>query len=260
MLILPPGFLEDARTQSTYFDMKKTIFVFLALASAVQADLPAGSWSDDENWGIKATGSTVASSDGAGWYCPTTVYTFDNSISLKMDEVLTFSYDIANSGENVLTAVSFLATVDGSRKGISISRSDYSSADISLGIDVAQEGYKNNFADVFAFQQTNATDRVQKLTLKPEYTLSSVGNGTVTAEIRWDNEADAFMLTVSADTVTDSISVELGQSVTIEQLGVGLDGAAHSITSVSLSVVPEPATATLSLLALAGLAARRRRR
>ena len=57
----------------------------------------------------------------------------------------------------------------------------------------------------------------------------------------------------------DGITVEEGADLSV--IIAGADGGARTpLNYVSLQMVPEPTTATLSLLALAGLAARRRRR
>ena len=57
----------------------------------------------------------------------------------------------------------------------------------------------------------------------------------------------------------DSITVQEGASLSVTIAGTG-NYARTPLNYVSLQMVPEPTTATLSLLALAGLAARRRRR
>lgn len=50
------------------------------------------------------------------------------------------------------------------------------------------------------------------------------------------------------------------EDVTFNKLGFMTDGAVGTAGVMNITVIPEPATATLSLLALAGLAARRRRK
>ncbi len=71
--------------------------------------------------------------------------------------------------------------------------------------------------------------------------------------------ADEYALFTNADTVTGLenltvvVSDNAGNNETMT-LSVGKDGSISAVT------VPEPTTATLSLLALAGLAVRRRRR
>ena len=57
----------------------------------------------------------------------------------------------------------------------------------------------------------------------------------------------------------NSITVQEGASLSVTIAGTG-DYARTPLNYVSLQMVPEPTTATLSLLALAGLAARRRRK
>ena len=65
------------------------------------------------------------------------------------------------------------------------------------------------------------------------------------------------------------LAVQFGEDVNAESLAIKLDGVTYDYAgavgsngapSFSINIVPEPTTATLSLLALAGLAARRRRR
>ena len=54
---------------------------------------------------------------------------------------------------------------------------------------------------------------------------------------------------------------ELGtQSETLASYNGNMNGNADIVYAVNTEMIPEPATATLSLLALAGLAARRRRK
>ena len=57
----------------------------------------------------------------------------------------------------------------------------------------------------------------------------------------------------------DDITIEEGTSISITIAGAGGEKRTP-LNYVSLQMVPEPATATLSLLALVGLAARRRRK
>ena len=60
---------------------------------------------------------------------------------------------------------------------------------------------------------------------------------------------------------TWSESVEIAENFNFKNLGWAVDGASGAVGIKNVKVtVPEPSTATLSLLALAGLAARRRRK
>ena len=77
-----------------------------------------------------------------------------------------------------------------------------------------------------------------------DYTLSVVGaTGAMTPTLSW----------VDAEGIA--------QSLTAASYNGNMNGnAADMVTAVNTELIPEPATATLSLLALAGLAARRRRK
>lgn len=86
---------------------------------------------------------------------------------------------------------------------------------------------------------------------------------TVSGAISWKD--GQFVLDLSANNETGSI--DLGDNVSINNVLLQLDGPNNvstvpSISNLSMSayLVPEPATASLSLLGLAGLAMRRRRR
>ena len=76
-----------------------------------------------------------------------------------------------------------------------------------------------------------------------EYTLSVAGaTGAMTPTLSW----------VDAEGIA--------QSLTANSYNGNMNGNATLVYAVNTELIPEPATATLSLLALAGLAARRRRK
>ncbi len=74
---------------------------------------------------------------------------------------------------------------------------------------------------------------------------------------------ELFTVTGSDAATVSAIESALGTNVTVYEAG-NIEGngthVADATGSITTNVVPEPATATLSLLALAGLAARRRRK
>ncbi|HIX88156.1 MAG TPA: hypothetical protein H9976_03465 [Candidatus Akkermansia intestinavium] len=81
-----------------------------------------------------------------------------------------------------------------------------------------------------------------------DVTASSGGSyalGNMTVE---NNKYDATIVKVTGELTGDTVSMSIG------------GGSKSMVSSVAYSVTPEPTTATLSLLALAGLCARRRRK
>ena len=94
---------------------------------------------------------------------------------------------------------------------------------------------------------------------------SSNSNGTINVGGALDYtiklNGSALTLTVQdASSASWTKSVTLKENVAFDRIIFGLDGGGGTVGLKNVSVtVPEPATATLSLLALAGLAARRRR-
>ena len=91
---------------------------------------------------------------------------------------------------------------------------------------------------------------------------------TLTTDIAWDTSKNQFVATLSyGDNNTTMDTYDLGTTYTLEKLIFSLDGDQSATMKISgvtvtskIAAVPEPTTATLSLLALAGLAARRRRK
>ncbi|MCI6981378.1 MAG: PEP-CTERM sorting domain-containing protein [Akkermansia muciniphila] len=97
--------------------------------------------------------------------------------------------------------------------------------------------------------------------------LTTVTNGSVVSPY----QAATYTLNISAGLITGvvaigeseySFSSEINNSFNFDTIGFVIDGEAGAVglKSVKVTLVPEPTTATLSLFALAGLAARRRRK
>jgi len=102
-----------------------------------------------------------------------------------------------------------------------------------------------------AAQLTGATDSVLTRTL---ITIDQQGDHSVA----FDNTATTYNFTdANGNSLTAVDSLDALNAATTSSYFVTKDGTG---LSVSYKLIPEPTTATLSLLALAGLAARRRRR
>ena len=80
------------------------------------------------------------------------------------------------------------------------------------------------------------------------------------AELGADSASGTSSVTFSQDVVIDAKASQTFTMTFDRRSGEGGKTGFANITSIGVNVVPEPTTATLSLLALAGLAARRRRK
>lgn len=94
---------------------------------------------------------------------------------------------------------------------------------------------------------------------------------TLTNTIKWDASTSQFVATITyGDNDTVLGTANLGETFNLKKINLSVDTgqmyennvltAQISNLTITANLVPEPSTATLSLLALAGLAARRRRK
>ena len=147
--------------------------------------------------------------------------------------------------------------------------------DVQVGVttDVEKMGY--------GFKPTNPTNdaTLEILSGNTNNWVNAMPNGgvttTISGEIAWDG--DSFTLALYSSAVGNGntpFNYDLGiTKLDVSKLMVTLEGggaekgntpnndwAMGTVSNLKINVVPEPTTATLSLLALAGLAARRRRK
>ncbi len=204
-------------------------------ATSFAFDTTKGAYAQGQGWrqnhlDYDLTGKTISSANGV-------VYTLNIS---------TFS------SETNQQTIFYLTSEDYS---IVIGNSYSSNANVYVGIT-------NGAIDSFhSFQ--SGSDRTVLTPLDAE-------NGGISTNINVNTNL-TYTLTLSAGTlgvtVTDannhtfSHEYEIAESFNFTSLGFGIDGVGNNgIKSIAITSIPEPATATLSLLALAGLAARRRRK
>ncbi len=226
--------------------MKKTIIALLALAGMAGAadsapiaiTLPGSSdytWIAGSNASGIGTGATAdivknlataitnAGTDLVGWYAGTGQgYSSDDygaDISISSDSSFSFKSRPALSGEYVALGVALPAAADS----------------ITLSFDTTNKlGYS-----VWSYDGTTATELIGL--------THQNGNGSVSKTYD-TNTVDASQLFVLWTANHPDGNAGGGALVTVSNIALSYTPA-----------VPEPATATLSLLALCGLAARRRR-
>lgn len=115
--------------------------------------------------------------------------------------------------------------------------------------------------------ETTNTDSSLTLDLDTNYKVIVYGNKTAFDNLTVGTTITSFAgsqnPTEAAPIVAGGLRIDFtdgGTSGVMLGSGGSLDGTALPVVSISGKLVPEPTTATLSLLALAGLAARRRRK
>ncbi len=221
--------------------MKKTIITLLALSG-----LAMGVETLKELDSNELTVETLQVGNSS------TITSGNAPLTFNVDEVtelsayiITFGYDAIPSG----VKDSWLRLSAGSGCGIGTTssttmdlRTTYSSAD-----NIANTSFAINTEDTFAL--TFSVDTVY---------LSNLSQGTyISTTVSADAAASWKLVSGTARIWTNSGTnqIQVGQVADLSDLT-----QAQVLSVVKTGTVPEPATATLSLLALAGLAARRRRK
>ena len=250
--------------------MKKTLITLLALTGVAAADtVTIAPLTSSEGWTVghqndgkttdavlDTTAATLTLTSG-NWSRGYGVYTLADAITLTNEaDRLTVSFTINTTDLNSLVT----GTLVGSDKAITLGHGSYSDE----GKKGIQSGISTDTTGVFYNMQGSKTGGVfvtpDKTTVDGTFTANTPL--TLTTTIEWDTEKSLFVASLSYGSTSLS-SYDLGTSYTLDKLVFSLDGASTqtvSGVSISANIVPEPTTATLSLLALAGLAARRRRK
>ena len=255
--------------------MKKTIIALMALAGVAVADtVITGA---DLTWDVSTPNkdcTTVNAGNltysGGGWWVNGPTGTLAQSITLGLDQVLEFSYSCDFSTSN-----SVLTLALANNNGAVVMGKTYND-NVCLGTttetgDAVARGY--------AFGSTNNSGAVANIT---SYTAlkdgvgenannvtfvvnsgSTVNTNDVTFTVAYNTTSSQFVGTLAYDGHTAKI--DLGETFSVNAITATFDGASAFVGHVNdiqlkVTTVPEPTTATLSLLALAGLAARRRRK
>ena len=136
----------------------------------------------------------------------------------------------------------------------------YSTDSTAINADAVTFAASNGYGYIFnTYNETAITAGI-----KGKQDGSTVSH-IIKESITWDDVSQKFVATIYVDG-TEAGQQTMGDSFVLDKISVATAGnnnswqSQPSYSNMLLKVVPEPTTATLSLLALAGLAARRRRK
>ena len=264
-------------TQTEYITMKKTIITLLALAGVASADSTILTFDqtdhsfDTDKWSLNGTPST------AGEHTATTTLNDGTGVSFHISNGRIWEKTVLTNEWVNTEAVSFM----NSELGTSLTGTDLTSIKTvasgyfynrsTLTLDFTDNVSYSNGSEI-VFYLLVATSNDSNTAPYKDFSVDGLTNTTV----HWANATDEGGF---YDNIQKSMESPVGQQILVRVQGTLTETqsvtfeadcdknawsmAAYNVASASPVVpvipVPEPATATLSLLALAGLAARRRR-
>ncbi len=243
--------------------MKKTIIALMALTGVASADT-YNLLSNADDWaytlGRGGRGSWVVTDEGSltlnncNWGQSSAAYDFAESV--------TGSWTLNASVDRTDGNAVFTITLLGNNKAITIGTMEYGSGTAFYGTSDTLDARAYSFKERWDGGGISVSG-----TSIVEGAFNVNKTATISASTILDADENVVLtLTIGGTAVTTPgvASINLGKDFSLEGIVVCGDGANSTanwnVTSLSVTTVPEPTTATLSLLALAGLAARRRRK
>ncbi len=234
--------------------MKKTLITLAALATSVAS---AATVTDTYT---AANFSTDASNNDGSWKVLSLTNTLDNTCDWTLTAVITIGTDTYNThGTPVLTTGADVFSTSGLQ--VYFTNKDYQgTVEHPLKTEWFGGEHEDNTlsgthaGDVITLTYTFDKDGGTAGSLHIDYTLQRGGYTYSDDGSTWYTNTDT---TNMANLSISKLSTTIG---TAALEGWTLDSLTVTRTIEDTPAVPEPATATLSLLALAGLAARRRRK
>ena len=254
-------------TQTEYITMKKTLITLLALAGAAvgaSETFIIGADGTENPWGY---GNYVTHADTGVNSSPIVSGTLSSGITwdMKQSTGKTWIVDLDDNWSNQKALDLYndstgnsLTTTQITAGTLSASAAGGSKETITLNFENAASYATGDAITIFAFVGVNPSGHSEyQLTgmtitgLNEGYTVNVASNTGYGFDNTYSSAASSLSLVCISGTLS-------GNSVTIMPTGNKTGFAAVTVMH-GTAIIPEPATATLSLLALAGLAARRRR-
>lgn len=254
--------------------MKKTLIALMVLAGVAAAEnftydnlfnengWTAGSLRDRNAYAVENGQASLTNSNwGQAW----ANYTLNHNMTEKSDIEFSITLNVKH------TNGSFLFFLETDTNAYLIGK-DYEETDSNKGLDNGLgiwygKGEKHPY-NTYAFGTQLGWDENTYQDDKPVTDQNNLAQDVIVANtpitlagiIAWDG--DSYNMNLSMGDV--KVDWDLGASFNLQKVGFWGDGANGTDnvvwSNLKISAVPEPTTATLSLLALAGLAVRRRRK
>lgn len=187
-------------------------------------------------------------------------FTLAEALTLTAEtDTISISYDISSTTANALLT----GAIIGSGQAIVAGHGQYNSTPQGI-----QYGTTSNVNGNWYNLQGEDTGGVYVAGTNVAGIFSTSTPLTLNTDIVWDANKSKFVATLSyGANKTVMATYDLGTTYSLEKIVFSMDGPNNQTDKMSISglnitysIIPEPTTATLSLLALAGLASRRRRR
>ncbi len=249
--------------------MKKSVIALMALAGVAMATEPVTltplteeGWSHTVRTGKTATWSQNATSgtltlDNSNWSQTSATY----DLATNLGGTLGFSVDITRG--SVSGGVSFVLI--GTEKSLTLGTKGYTDGTLFYGTSdnvTASSYYLNE-----AWENGTTMDSSSLLSSACNYNATATLTGSTAVNAEGNTILTLTASSTSADS-TATVNIDLGKNFVLDKIMFCGDGANNAtgiwtISNLSVTgtpVIPEPSTATLSLLALCGLASRRRRK
>ena len=267
--------------------MKKTLITLLALAGVAAADtITLTPMTTTEGWvfgkarnkgsntELDTTNGTMTSTN-VGWAGAYAEYSLSEAITLQSPEdTMTVSFTMLSSkatgpysGNN--WGVCMTTTLIGGNTALTAGYGRYDQSISDSKGPIQMVASSNTNYHFFNMKETVGGDAPLTGYTEATGVLQNNVALTLTNTIKWDASISQFVSTITyGENNTVLGTANLGETFSLEKINLSVDtgsldnslNAQISGLTITANLVPEPTTATLSLLALCGLAARRRRK